>query len=188
MSAEDFRTLTLRVDPSTKGAVAEGFVPLSQGDSVKLILTSLPGADLSTLAFYIFSKATTPVALITPATAFAVVPGRHDSFYTSADISSSALTSALVALEPGEPLTVRLYVADTNVVWADCDIDIYRAPHLSQESWPDPESPFAREEDVILKTDLAAGLAPIIVMPTLTAAQREARFNALLELLDTLTS
>jgi hypothetical protein len=187
MSLLDFRTLTLRVDPSTKGAVAEGFASLSQGDSVKLILTNLPGADAESLAVYLFSDAVSPVALITPVSTFAAVPDRHDSFYASADISSAALTSALAAVKPGDPLTVRLYVADDNVVWADCDLDILRSPHLSQESWPDPEAPFARTDTVILRSALLAGVTPIIAMPTLTAAQREARITALLSLLSTLS-
>jgi len=188
MSLEDFRTLTLRVDPSVKGAVAEGFASLSAGDSLKVVLTNLPGADVSSLGLYVFSKAVPAVALMTQASSFAAVPGRHDSFYASADISSAALTSAMAALEPGDPLTVRLYVADSDFVWADCDIDVYPSPHLSQSSWPDPESPFVRESEVVLKSDLAAGLAPIVEMPTLTAAQREARFNALLQLLITLST
>ena len=186
MSLLDFRTLTLRIDSSTKGAVAEGFASLSQGDSVKLVLTNLPGADAASLAVYLFSDAVSPVALITPITSFAAVPDRHDSFYASADISSSALTLALAAVKPGDPLTVRLYVADDNVTWADCDIDIYRTPHLAQSSWPAPTAPFARTDTVILRSDLLAGVTPIIAMPTLTAAQREARFTALLSLLSTL--
>ena len=186
MPLDDFRTLTLRAN-GDKSAVAEGFASLSQGDSVKLVLTNLPGADLASLTVYIFAKASPLVALITPATSFAAVPGRHDSFYASADISSSALTEALVALEPGDQLAARLYVADDNVGWADCDIGIYPAPHLAQVSWPAPEAPFARADAIILRADLLAGITPIIAMPTLSPAQREARLNALLDLLSTLS-
>ena len=188
MSLEDFRTVIFRVDASIKGAVADGFQTLSAGDSVKVVLTNLPGATVGSLELFLFSKASPAVALVTPATSFAAVPGRHDSFYATLDLASTALTSAMSGLEPGEPLVVRLYVADANVVWADTDVSIYPSPHLDQSSWPDPEAPFVREDDVILKADLLEGLAPILVMPTLTAAQREARFEALLQLLNDLTT
>jgi len=188
MAQIDFRTLILRVDASIKSAVADGFQTLSAGDSVKVVLTNLPGATVGSLELFLFSKASPAVALVTPATSFAAVPGRHDSFYATLDLASAALTSAMSALEPGEPLVARLYVADANVVWADTDISIYPSPHLDQSSWPDPEAPFAREDDVILKADLLAGVTPIVAMPTLTAAQREARFEALLQLLSSLSA
>lgn len=188
MPLADFRTLTLRISPTTKSATAEGFSVLSQGDSIKLVLTNLPGADVSSLSFYLFTKATPPEALISPATSFAEVPDSSNSFYASADISSATLTTALASVLPGNALVARLYVADSNAVWADCDIAIQPSPHLSAESWPVPEAPFAETPQVILRSDLLTGLAPISIMPTLSAAQREARFEALLSMLTSLAT
>lgn len=185
MASDDFRIVTLRA-AGNKAAALEGFTNLSQGDSVKVVVRNLPGADLATLRFYLFTKADPAVALIAPVTGFELVPGTSDAFYSSADIRSGALATALGAVEPGSALTVRAYVADTYMVWVDCDIDILPTPHLSETSWPGIEAPFATEDEVILKADLLAGITPILSMPTLTAANREARMNALLALLNDL--
>ena len=187
MALDDFRMITLRAT-GNKAAALEGFTDLSQGDSVKIVVRNLPGADVSTLKFYLFSKAAPAVALITPATGFAAVSGFADAFYATADISSAALASALDDLELGDPLIVRAYVADTNFVWIDSDLEILPSPHVGAGPWPEPVSPFAMEDEVILKADLLAGITPILAMSTLTPAEREARMNALLNLLNSLAS
>jgi hypothetical protein len=197
-ASDGYRTLVLRVCTATKSATLEGFQTLSQGDSLKLVLSEIPGADLDSLKAYLFSKgtrpvppattpaATSPAALVTPATGFQVDPDTGTRLYATWDISSATLTTALQDLLAGEALTARLYVADDNAVWVDCDIGVLPAPHLAQVSWPDPEAPFARTDDIVLRADLLAGVTPIIAMPTLTASQREARLVALLTLLSTL--
>jgi hypothetical protein len=73
-------------------------------------------------------------------------------------------------------------------VWLDVAAPLAPAPYLDQDAWPEPESPYAQTAAVILKADLLAGITPILAMPTLTAAQREARMQALLELLETLAT
>lgn len=185
MASDDFRIVTLRA-AGNKAAALEGFTNLSQGDSVKVVVRNLPGADRTSLRFYLFSKADPSVALISPATGFQLVPGTSDSFYATASIASDNLATALDTVEPGSALTVRAYVADSYMVWVDCDLDVLPSPHTAETSWPAVTPPFAAEADVVLKADLLAGVTPILTMPTLTAADREARMNALLTLLNDL--
>jgi hypothetical protein len=81
-ASDGFRTLVLRINTATKSTVPEGFQTISQGDSLKLVLSELPGADLTSLKAYLFSKGTRPVA---PAT----TPGIPDpNVYLSSALSA----------------------------------------------------------------------------------------------------
>ena len=180
---ETYRRFTIRVCPD-KTAVMECPRALSLGDQVSILLTDVPGADSSTLMFCLFSKAVSPVALISAVTGFTAVAGTASSFFAAATISSAALVSLLEDQEPGNPVTVRAYVADSKYVWVDSDLDILPAPHLAEESWPEAESPFPHEDEVVLKAALADGIAVIKLMPATSDGEREARFVALLDLLE----
>ena len=181
-------TVKIRVNPQDKTAVYDGVTRLSFGDILTVAISGALGADLSSLGLYIFSKDTSS-ALVAPVTAFERSTS-SGSFQSTANltVATATLTSEISELAPGEPLVARLYVADSNRVFADCDIDILPSPHTSASSWPEAQAPFVTEDQVILKSDLAEGLAPILVMPTANAAQREARMEALLSLLSDLTS
>jgi len=184
----DFRTVRIAVN-TDKSAAMDPPVPWHAGESLKLVVSGLPAsADPDTLLLSLHDTTTPFGALLTPPAAWYAVPEVPGSYYASLDLATDEISDYLADTTPGDAKYARLYLADAEGVWLDVAVPLAPAPYLDQSAWPEPVSPYAQTAAVILKADLLAGITPILAMPTLTAAQREARLQALLNLLETLAT
>ena len=82
---------------------------------------------------------------------------------------------ALAAVPAGTALRCRLVVLDPSVTAVDQFIDVWPCPARSPAA-VDPDDPYIR-------SSAFTAAAAIAAMPTLSPAQREARLNAVIELL-----
>ena len=178
--SDSFRVTTFRATPF-KTAIIDGHYPWHVGDSVILTVSNIPGAEVSSLHAAVYAR--DKACLTSPATGWREDPENPGTFYSALDLGSSALDSALEDTPSGEPFSARLYISDANTTWVDMSIRVLPSPHRAP-GWPDPADPYPKASEVVLKADLRTGLAPILGMPTLNAAQREARLQALLDLLN----
>lgn len=183
----DFRTLRIRVNPD-KSAVLEPPFRVNAGESLKVIVSGAAGADVGTLLLSLHAKESPYTALVTPPAAWYAVPAEPGAFYASLDMATDAVDTLLADTGPGDEVVVRLYVADSGNVWADCDLPLTPAPYRDADTWPAPQPAFLTAASGVTKESLAAGVAAVKALPTLTAAQREARVQALLDLLDAATA
>lgn len=175
----DFRTLHIRANPD-KSAILEPTFHLNAGESLKVVLSGAEGVDPSTLVLSLHGKEAPFPALVTPPSVWYPTPGNPGSYYASVDLSTSAVTSLLSGVIPGGEVLIRLYVADGSNVYVDCDVPLSPAPYRSAGTWPAPTSPFATENQVVLRSALHGALQEILAMPTLSAANREARLQSLI--------
>ena len=203
MGVDDFKQLKLIASTNARSATVDGIVDLYYGDSIKLYVKNLPKADVDTLRADLYSKpnAAGILAQCLPES-FAAVAGKPHDFYATLTLFTDEIKDYLEDAEAGEPLLTQLVISDTNGVWVDITLDLYPNPQLDGEIPPPIVSdPYIREsdlesalsdylltEDSIDKADLNTDLLAVQALPTLTAAEREARFNALLTALITATS
>ena len=207
MSVAEFKEVKMSCEPKTRFATVAGIKDLYFGDSIKLYLKNLPLADVDTLRADLWSQ-TSPAGLLASAApttgpldgvvaAFSAVPNKPYDWYCTLDLLTGEIETALTSQTPGEPYPVHLIVGDTNGVWVDAGMNLYHNPALSAETIPplagDPFvsgsalatalEPYALIDDTVDRSDLYADLLVVQAMPTLNPAQSEARFNALLALL-----
>ena len=169
---DDFKTLTLRLDVSTRTASAEGPSVLHYGDSLKVVVSGIYGASKDALTLGFLSP--TGAFYSTGGTSFSWVPGCLDAAYVTVSLDSAPLATAMASVEPGTPVPCRIFLVESGAVtWLDMAAEILPSPLLTVNP-VDPQDPFVPRSALI---GLAASVSS---MPTLTAAQREARMQALL--------
>lgn len=176
---DGFRTVTFRVDPPTRTAVTDFPCVLHAGDdSLIFVFANVYGIDPDTCAAGLFSPSD-PTQNLGAFSGFAFVPGDTSAAWCRADLTSRELGAALAPSALGECASLRLYLKDAVRTWLDTDVPVCREPLSSA----DPASPAS---GYITAAQLAAAAAAVSEMPALTAAQREARFAALLAALEAL--
>lgn len=179
---DGFKTVVLRVDKATRDAVPEGIKVLHYGDSVTFVITEMMGCDPSDLVFGAFDADSVQVASLSGS--FAFVPGTNDKVYANVSFATAEALAAVSDLPLGDPATLRLYLYESGgKTWLDTSMDIFPEPVVAY-SMPNP--PPVAGNAYVTQADLAAALAPVLAMPTLTAAQRESRMDALLQILTNL--
>ena len=203
MASDEFKVLKLLCKPNARSATVDGIVDLYYKDSIKLYLKNLPLADVDTLRADLYSKPDVAgiLAQVLP-TNFSQVTGKPHDFYATLSLFTDELKAYLTDAEAGEPLEAQLQVSATNGTWVDRTLEIYPNPAAMEEIPPPTVTdPYLKESDLtaaladylliddsIDKASLNAALDAVNVMSTLTAAEREARFNALLSALITATT
>lgn len=169
---DDFKTITFRVDLESRTASLEGPRVLHYGDSLKLVFTGLYGCRKDSLTAGFISPS--EEAYSTGGLSFSWVPGSKDAVYTDVSLDASGLASALDGVLPGSSVPARFYLSESGAVtWVDMPFSIMPSPLLNIAP-AEPEGTFVPRSALI-------GLAgAVAAMPTLTPAQREARFQYLL--------
>ena len=177
---DGFRTLTLRADKASRTAFCEGLQNLHYGDAITLVVSGVQGCTPASLVFGIYDPDSTCISIAT--TAFAFVPGCVDKVYAQISLLTVEAAAATAALAPGVPVEVRVYLYETGgKTWLDTSASLYPNPAVSGG---DGTACIA----YVTAGDLAALATSVAAMPSLNAAQREARFNALLVGLQALCS
>lgn len=174
---DEFKTVTFRLDRSSRAASCDFAERLHYGDDLKLVFTGVSGIDQPSAEVALFPQTiatTTSLGSGGTAGSFSFVEGRTDAIYCTLSLLTVPLKALVDAVTPGTPVTVRLYLADSEKTWLDTDIDIYPSPIKATYS------PATAGDRYVTLGDLDAVVAAVQAMPTLTAADREARFNALL--------
>lgn len=176
--SDGFKEATFRIDAGSRSATLDSADTFHYGDSLVLTFAGVPDIDLATATLGIFAKtAGNYTAAVTVAAGdMHYVSGTTDSVYCLASLLTSAVKTAVDAMIPGTPATFRLYLRDSGATFLDQDIEIYPSP-LTNASPATPGDVYVTAAQIKAVTDAVA------LMPTLTAAQREARFAALLTLL-----
>lgn len=198
----EFKVLKLLCDGDSRSATVDGITELYFGDSIKMYLKGLPNADINTLRVDLFSR-TSPAGLLAQTLPgnFSLVPDKPYDFYCTLSLLTASIDTLFEAQIPGEAYQTRLIVSDTNGTWADVEFPLFHNPALSAASLPPlVDNPFITAAAVnsllnkyllatksLDKAALSAGVTEVQNLPTLTPAQREARFNALLVLLASLS-
>ena len=180
---DGFKTLTFRVDPPTRTAVTDVPCVLHVGDdSLIFVFANVYGIDPATCVAGLFDPADSGQNLGVFST-FAFVPGDTSAVYCRVGLNTDELATAaaVAAADMGEAAALRLYLMDGTKTWLDTDVPVYREP-LSSASGATASSAW------VTKASLAAIAAAVNMMPTLTAAQREARFQYLVTALAALAT
>jgi len=179
---DGFKTVVMRVDKSSRSAEPEGLSSFHYGDSITLVVTEMLGCDPAHLTFGAFDVDSNQLATVSGS--FAFVPGTSDKVYASVSFATAEALAAVSDCALGEPAPVRFYLFESGgKTWMDTSVDLYPEPLVAYTL---PSPPPAAGNAYVTQADLAAAIAPVLAMPTLTAAQREARVDALLQILTTL--
>lgn len=164
--------MTLRANRSDASVVAEGLSVLHLGDSLSLVVTNVLGCTPANLLFGIYAADGTALHVGSPTWAF--VPGSIDRVYASVSLASSAAETLAATLAAGESVDVFMNLAESGGrTWVDAAFPFRNAPAVN-DTQGQASSAF------VAKATLAAIADEVTAMPTLTAAQREARFALLL--------
>lgn len=188
---DGFKTVTFRVDPPTRTSVTDTPCVLHVGDdSLIFVFSNVYGIDPASCVAGLLDPEV-PGHNLATFLSFAFVPGDTSSVYCRVSLATVELAASLdggtvdsVTLSGvgiGEAKTLRLYLMDGTRTWLDMDVPVYREP-LSSASGATASSAW------VTKAALAAVATHIKTMPTLTAAQREARFQYLVDGLEDLIS
>ena len=164
--------MTLRVNRADGSAVVEGLSVLHLGDSLVIVVTNVMGCAPASLLFGIYDADGTALHVGTPSWTF--VPGSVDRVYAAVSLASSAAETLAAALSAGESVDVFLNLAEGGGrTWLDIALPFRNSPAVN-------DTQGGASVAFVSKAALAAIADEIIPMPTLTAAQREARFALLL--------
>ena len=106
-----------------------------------------------------------------------LMPGNCDAAYVTLNLRTDGMKDLTEASVAGTPVQVRLYVVDSVKTWLDQEVDVYPNPLLAGSATATPGDRFVTVGEL---HDIAETLA---AMPTLNAADREARFNRLITML-----
>ena len=179
-SPDGFKTVTLRADRTTTSAVVEGIGVLHLNDSLTVVVTNVLGCDPASLLFGIFSAADAPLHEGCPVWQF--VPGCVDKVYATVSLASAEATALAATLEAGESVDVYLNLAESGGrTWVDIALPFRESPAVSGGSGE-------AATQYLPRAALASVASEVAAMPTLTAAQREARFAKLIQRLAEIAS
>ena len=194
----DFKIIKLLCTGDSRSATVDGVSELYFADSIKLYLKDLPDLDIASARVDLYTV-TAPAGHIaeTLPSGFSGVVDKPYDFYCTLDLNTPETEDLMDPLAPGDPVPTRLIVSDTNGVWADVEFNLYANPAASSSGQPpivgDPfvtESalataltPYLLTTDSIDKSSLNIDLTAVQSLPTLSPADREVRFNALLTVL-----
>lgn len=169
---DSFRTVTLRCSAGGRPASPDCGDVLYAGDSLKLVLTQAKGVDESaaTLGFFGADGELVSSCAAFPFTRSAEDPGM---LYATVSLATDAAHAAVAECGPGDGAPVRCYVYDGVATWADAAFTLMPQP-LAAGGTPGTGAAH------VTKAELKAVADAVSAMDTLTAAQREARMNALL--------
>ena len=171
--SDSFRTVTFRCSAGGRPASPDCGDVLYAGDSLKLVLTQAKGVDESaaTLGFFDADGTLVSSCAAFPFTRSAEDPGM---LYATVSLATDAAHAAVEGCDPGDGAPVRCYVYDGVATWADAAFTLMPQPLAAGGGTPGTGAAH------VTKAELIAIATAVAAMDTLTAAQREARMNALL--------
>lgn len=178
--ADDFKTLILRIDRGGRTAVSDFGEVLHYGDGLKVILKGVRGLDLPSAEVSMVAPVDGAYTVLTTGGEpgnVNQVPGDCDAAYVTLNLRTDGMKDLTEAVDAGTPVTVRLYLVDAVKTWVDQEIEVYPSPLLAGSATATPGDRFVTVGEM---HDIAEALA---AMPTLNAADREARFNRLIAML-----
>jgi hypothetical protein len=137
------------------------------------VLTQAKGVDESaaTLGFFGADGELVSSCAAFPFTRSAEDPGM---LYATVSLATDAAHAAVEGCDPGDGAPVRCYVYDGVATWADAAFTLMPQPLAAGGGTPGTGAAH------VTKAELKAVADAVSAMDTLTAAQREARMNALL--------
>ena len=173
---DGFKEVNFRVDSGSRTATLDASDTVHYGDSLTLRFYGVGGIDLDTATLGVFAKTAGnyTAAVTVPPGDIHFSPGTVDTVYCLASLLTAGVKEAVDAVPHGSPATLRIYLRDSEATFLDQDLEIYPSP-LTSASPASPEDVFVTAAQLKAVTDAVAA------MPTLTAAQREARFQALID-------
>ena len=176
--SDGFKEVTFRIDAGARTATLDASDVVHYGDSLVLTFVGVPGINIASASLGIFVKtAGNYTAAVTVAAGdMHFSPGSVDTVYCLASLLTTEVKAAVDAQLPGVPATLRLYLRDSEATFLDQDIDVYPSPLVSAS----PATPGDLYITAAAVKAIIDGVGGVAAMPTLTAAQREARFVALL--------
>ena len=164
--------MTIRADRATRTGEIEGPRTLFLHDALTLVVTGVYGADVTKLAFGVYSP---DGDIISSVGAWAFVPGRKDAVYADVSLATQGAETLAATLSPGEPVDVWISMAETGGrVILDMGVPFYRSLIATGGGSPGEISSYATA------ASLAALAAQVAAMPNMNDFDRKRRFDALL--------
>lgn len=179
----DFTDVTFRIDRGSRTASSDFSDALHYGDSLKFIVAGVTGIDLSHAVLGVFEQVAGTSTFLNDggdtAGDFSFMAGSSDAIYATVALTSARLKTLTEAAVPGTPVVVRVYLTDGTVTWLDQTMEILPSPVFSGTV------PTSTTGSVFVTTaELHDAAAIAAAMPSATPAEREAKLNRLLSLLE----
>lgn len=176
--SDGFKNVTFRIDEGSRSATLDSGDTVHYGDSLVMKFCGVAGIDPDTATLGLFAKTAGNYSAAVSVAAGNILfsPGTTDTVYCLVSLLTSEVKKAVDAVLPGSPAVFRIYLRDAEATFLDQDIEVYPSPLVSA-------SPSAPGDVYVTAAQIKAVTDSVAAMPTLTAAQREARFAALLTLL-----
>jgi len=149
---EKSRTITLRVDRSTRTAKFDELASIYYGDTLIVVVDNLAGVDPASLQLWLWKNEAGQAITdrLAYAESFALVNGFSTRASKEIAFNSLNLSDALADAPLGTPVTCRLVLREGNMPIVDVDCDIYPNFFINADPQPDPEdvtaNPYLRRD------------------------------------------